>query len=42
MKRSPMRPSTKLTTAEFCDFCTQVEAWSATEMGVRFVDLEAQ
>ncbi len=34
------KSSTKLTTAEFCDFCTQVEAWAATEMGVRFIDLE--
>ena len=34
------KSSTGLTTAEFCDFCTQVEAWAATEMGVRFVDLE--
>lgn len=33
------RSSTSLTTAEFCEFCTQVEAWAATEMGVRFIDL---
>ena len=34
------KSSTALTTAEFCDFCTQVEAYAATELGVRFVDLE--
>lgn len=34
------KSSTGLTTAEFCDFCTQVEAYAATELGVRFVDLE--
>ena len=33
------KSSTGLTTAEFCDFCTQVEAYAATELGVRFVDL---
>lgn len=32
--------STDLTTAEFCDFCTQVEAYAAQELGVRFIDLE--
>ena len=32
--------STGLTTAEFCDFCTQVEAYAAHELGVRFIDLE--
>lgn len=32
--------STSLTTAEFCEFCTQVEAWASTELGVRFYDLE--
>lgn len=32
--------STGLNTAEFCDFCTQVEAFAAQELGVRFVDLE--
>lgn len=31
--------SAKLSTAEFCDFCTKVEAYAATELGVRFVDL---
>lgn len=36
------KSSTGLTTAEFCDFCTQVEAYAATELGVRFVDLERQ
>ena len=34
------KSSTALTKAEFCDFCTQVEAYAATELGVRFVDLE--
>lgn len=34
------KSSTALTTAEFCDFCTQVEAYAAQELGVRFVDLE--
>ena len=34
------KSSTGLTTAEFCDFCTQVEAYAANELGVRFVDLE--
>ena len=33
------KSSTGLTTAEFCDFCTQVEAYAAQELGVRFVDL---
>lgn len=32
--------STELTTAEFSEFCDQVEAWAATEMGVTFYDLE--
>lgn len=32
--------STSLTTAEFCEFCTQVEAWASTELGVKFYDLE--
>lgn len=36
------KSSTALTTAEFCDFCTQVEAYAAQELGVRFVDLERQ
>lgn len=36
------KSSTGLTTAEFCDFCTQVEAYAAQEIGVRFVDLERQ
>lgn len=36
------KSSTGLTTAEFCDFCTQVEAYAAQELGVRFVDLERQ
>jgi hypothetical protein len=33
------KSSTELTTAEFCDFCTQVEAYAATELGVFFTDL---
>ena len=32
--------STKLTTAEFSEFCTQVEAYAASELGVTFYDLE--
>lgn len=36
------KSSTGLTTAEFCDFCKQVEAYAAQELGVRFVDLERQ
>ena len=35
------KSSTGLSKAEFCDFCTQVEAYAATELGVRFVDLES-
>ena len=34
------KSSTKLTTGEFCDFCTQVEAFAASELGVHFMDLE--
>jgi len=34
------KSSTKLTTAEFCTFCDQVEAYAATELGVTFYDLE--
>lgn len=34
------KSSTSLTTAEFCEFCTQVEAWAASDLGVRFYDLE--
>ncbi len=36
------KSSKELNTAEFCDFCTQVEAYAARELGVRFVDLVAQ
>lgn len=36
------KSSTGMTTAEFCDFCTEVEAYAAQELGVRFVDLERQ
>lgn len=34
------KSSTELTTAEFSDFCTQVEAYAAAELGVVFYDLE--
>ena len=34
------KSSTDLSTREFCDFCDEVEAFAATELGVRFVDLE--
>ena len=34
------KSSTGLTTAEFSDFCTQVEAYAATDLGVVFYDLE--
>lgn len=34
------KSSTGLTTAEFSDFCTQVEAYACTELGVTFYDLE--
>lgn len=34
------KSSTGLTTAEFCDFCTAVEAYASQELGVRFVDLD--
>lgn len=34
------KSSTKLTTAEFCSFCDQVEAYAATELGVTFYDLQ--
>lgn len=33
------KSSAKLTKAEFCDFCEEVEAYAATELGVFFVDL---
>lgn len=32
--------TTNMTTAEFSEFCHQVEAWAATELGVTFYDLE--
>lgn len=32
--------SADLSTTEFCLFCDQVEAYAASELGVRFVDLE--
>lgn len=34
------KSSTGLSTKEFCDFSDQVEAFAATELGVRFMDLE--
>lgn len=33
------KSSTDLTTTEFSDFCTRVEAYAATELGVTFYDL---
>lgn len=33
------KSSTELTTAEFCQFCDEVEAYAATELRVLFVDL---
>lgn len=33
------KSSTDLTTAEFSEFCTRVEAYAATELGVTFYDL---
>lgn len=36
------KSSTSLTTAEFCDFCTAVEAYAVTELGVIFYDLYPQ
>jgi hypothetical protein len=35
------KSSTALTTAEFSLFCTEVEAYAATSLGVTFYDLEA-
>lgn len=35
------KSSKELTTAEFSDFCAQVEAYAAKELGVTFYDLEA-
>lgn len=34
------KSSTKLTTAQFCAFSDQVEAYAATHLGVTFYDLE--
>lgn len=36
------KSSTGLSKAEFSDFCTQVEAFAAQELGVVFYDLEAK
>ena len=33
------KSSTELTTAEFAEFCTRVEAYAASELGVTFYDL---
>lgn len=33
------KSSAKLTTAQFSEFCAQVEAYAATELGVTFYDL---
>lgn len=35
------KSSTSLTTAEFCEFSDQVEAFAASNLGVTFYDLEA-
>lgn len=35
------KSSADLTTAEFCEFCDQVEAYACTELNVTFYDLEA-
>lgn len=35
------KSSADLSAAEFAEFCTQVEAYAAQELGVRFYDLEA-
>ena len=35
------KSSADLNTAEFCEFCDQVEAYAATHLGVTFYDLEA-
>lgn len=34
------KSSTNLTTEQFSEFCAQVEAYAATELGVTFYDLE--
>lgn len=34
------KSTTNLTKAQFSDFCTQVEAWASTELGVHFDQLE--
>jgi hypothetical protein len=35
------KSSTGLSTTEFSDFCSQVEAYAAGELGVTFYELEA-
>jgi len=35
------KSSTQLTTSEFSEFCTQVEAYAVTELGVIFYELES-
>lgn len=34
------KSTTNLTKAQFSEFCTQVEAWASTELGVHFDQLE--
>ena len=36
------KSSAKLTTAQFGEFCAQVEAYACSELNVTFYDLEAQ
>ena len=36
------KSSAKLTTAEFSEFCTKVEAYAASELGVTFYELERE
>ncbi len=36
------KSSTELTTGEFSEFCTQVEAYAVTDLGVIFYELEQQ
>ena len=35
------KSSAKLTTAQFSEFCAQVEAYAATSLGVTFYDLDS-
>ena len=36
------KSTTELSTAEFSNFCDQVEAWAASELNVVFYDLEGR